>query len=293
THGSPVNFSGQFYNIIAYGVRRDTEQIDYDEVRRLAYEYRPKLIIAGGSAYPRIIDFAKFREIADEVKALLMVDMAHFAGLVAGGVHPNPMELADIVTSTTHKTLRGPRSGFILCREEYAKTIDKTVFPGIQGGPMMHTIAAKAVAFKEALSPKFKIYQQQIVRNAQTLAETLAMTGVRIVSGGTDTHLLLVDLTPLGISGKAAEQALEKAGITVNKNMIPFDQRKPVETSGIRLGSPALTTRGMKEAEMKQIGNWIGTVLKHIDDEQTIVRVRSEITELCHQFPIFSPEWLD
>lgn len=293
THGSPVNFSGQFYNIIPYGVRRDTEQIDYEEVRRLAHEYHPKLIIAGGSAYPRIIDFAKFRAIADEVKALLMVDMAHFAGLVAGGLHPNPMEWADIVTSTTHKTLRGPRSGFILCREEYAKTIDKTVFPGIQGGPMMHTIAAKAVAFKEALSPKFKLYQQQIVRNAQTLADTLATAGVRIVSGGTDTHLLLVDLTPLGISGKAAEQALEKAGITVNKNMIPFDQRKPVETSGIRLGSPALTTRGMKEAEMKQIGSWIGTILRHIDDERLIARVRGEITELCRQFPIFSPEWLD
>ncbi|MCD6386206.1 serine hydroxymethyltransferase, partial [Candidatus Sumerlaeota bacterium] len=281
THGSPVNFSGKYFNVISYGVRRDTEQIDYDSVASLAREHRPKLIIAGGSAYPRTIDFQRFREIADECGAVFMVDMAHFAGLVAGGVHPNPMEWADVVTSTTHKTLRGPRSGFILCRDEFAKPINKMVFPGIQGGPMMHTIAAKAVAFKEALSPRFKSYQQQIVANARQLGETLMEEGLRLVSGGTDTHLLLVDLSGLGITGKAAEQALEKAGITVNKNMIPFDTRKPVETSGIRIGTPALTTRGMKENEMRFIGRKICTVLKNIEDESMIEKVRQEILELA------------
>lgn len=293
THGSPVNFSGKFFNIVSYGVRRDTEQIDYDSVASLAREHRPKLIIAGGSAYPRIIDFQRFREIADECGAVFMVDMAHFSGLVVGGLHPNPMEWADVVTSTTHKTLRGPRSGFILCREEFAKAIDKTVFPGIQGGPMMHTIAAKAVAFKEALSPKFKSYQEQVVANARQLGEILMEGGLRLVSGGTDTHLLLVDLSGLGITGKSAEQALEKAGITVNKNMIPFDTRKPVETSGIRIGTPALTTRGMKENEMRFIGRKICTVLKNIEDENIIEKVRQEVEEFARDYPLFSKEWLD
>lgn len=293
THGSPVNFSGKFFNIVSYGVRRDTEQIDYDSVASLAREHRPKLIIAGGSAYPRIIDFQRFREIADECGAVFMVDMAHFSGLVVGGLHPNPMEWADVVTSTTHKTLRGPRSGFILCREEFARAIDKTVFPGIQGGPMMHTIAAKAVAFKEALSPKFKSYQEQVVANARQLGEILMEGGLRLVSGGTDTHLLLVDLSGLGITGKSAEQALEKAGITVNKNMIPFDTRKPVETSGIRIGTPALTTRGMKENEMRFIGRKICTVLKNIEDENIIEKVRQEVEEFARDYPLFSKEWLD
>jgi glycine hydroxymethyltransferase len=293
THGSKVNFSGKFYNIVPYGVKQDTETIDYDELSRLAREHKPKLIIAGGSAYPRVIDFAKFREVADEVGAIFMVDMAHFSGLVAGKVHPNPMDKADIVTSTTHKTLRGPRSGFIICTEEFAKPVNKSVFPGIQGGPMMHTIAAKAVAFKEALSSKFKVYQEQIMTNAKVLGETIKEEGLRLVSGGTDTHLLLVDLTSINITGKAAEEALEKAGVTVNKNMVPFDTRKPMETSGIRIGSPALTTRGMKENEMKEVGHKIGRVLKNIDDDNVIKEVREEIIELGQSFPLFSEEWLE
>jgi len=293
THGSPVNFSGKYFKIFSYGVDKDSEVIDYGAVEQLAREHQPKLIIAGASAYPREIDFKRFREIADEVGAIFMVDMAHFAGLVAGGIHPNPMDFADVVTSTTHKTLRGPRSGFILCREEFAKPINKMIFPGIQGGPMMHTIAAKAVAFKEALSPKFRIYQEQIVKNAKKLGETLAEEGLRLVSGGTDTHLLLVDVTSLAITGKEAEQTLEQAGITVNKNMIPFDTRKPMETSGFRIGTPALTTRGMKEKEMKEIGEKIGRVLKNIHDSSVIDGVRDEIRELCREFPMFSQEWLD
>ncbi len=292
THGHPVNFSGKYFHVVSYGVRNDTEQIDYDAMATMAREHKPKIIIAGGSAYPRTIDFSKFREIADEIGATFMVDMAHFSGLVAGQVHPNPMKWADVVTSTTHKTLRGPRSGFILCKEPLAKPINKTIFPGIQGGPMMHTIAAKAVSFKEVLDPAFKAYAGQIVSNAKVLGEALKKEGLRLVSDGTDTHLLLIDLTSLGITGKAAEKALELAGITVNKNMIPFDTRKPMETSGIRLGSAALTTRGMKEDMMKIIGGKIGTVLKHIDDDDVITRVKEEIRELCSRYPMFSEEWL-
>jgi glycine hydroxymethyltransferase len=290
THGSPVNFSGKFFNVVPYGVDKTTETIDYDQLAALAREHKPKLIMAGGSAYPRVIDSEKFREVADEVGALLVVDMAHFAGLVAVGLHPSPVPHADIVTSTTHKTLRGPRSGFILCKEAYAKPIDKTIFPGIQGGPLMHVIAAKAVAFGLALQPEFKHYQEQIVTNARHLGEKLVEQGLRLVSGGTDTHLLLVDLTAFGITGRQAETLLEEAGITVNKNMIPFDTRKPVETSGIRIGTPALTTRGMKEPEMEQIAVWIGLVLKHSEDESIRKRVRSEVGELCSHFPLFKED---
>ncbi len=286
THGSPVNFSGKFFKVFSYGVRRDTEQIDYDQVAALAREHKPKLIVAGATAYPRIIDFARFRQVADEVGAIFMVDMAHFAGLVAGGVHPNPVESAEIVTSTTHKTLRGPRSGFILCREKFRKAINRAVFPMLQGGPLMHVIAAKAVAFYEALQPVFRIYAEQIVSNAKTLGESLVEKGLRLVSGGTDTHLILVDLTPFGITGKVAEAALEEAGITVNKNMIPFDTRKPMEASGIRIGTPALTTRGMREDEMKAIGAWIARVLKNPDDEKMKAEVRKQVGEVCSHFPL-------
>ena len=290
THGSPVNFSGKFFNVVSYGVDKKTETIEYDQLAALAREHKPKLIMAGGSAYPRIIDCAKFREVADEVGALLVVDMAHFAGLVAAGLHPNPVPVADIVTSTTHKTLRGPRSGFILCKEAYGKAINRMIFPGIQGGPLMHVIAAKAVAFGQALQPEFKRYQTQIVKNAKYLGERLVEQGLRLVSGGTDTHLLLVDLTAFGITGRQAENLLEEAGITVNKNMIPFDTRKPVETSGIRIGTPALTTRGMKEPEMKQIALWISQVLKQPEDEAIPRRVRSEVAELCSHFPLYQED---
>jgi glycine hydroxymethyltransferase len=290
THGSPVNFSGKFFNVVSYGVDKKTETIEYDQLAALAREHKPKLIMAGGSAYPRIIDCAKFREVADEVGALLVVDMAHFAGLVAAGLHPNPVPEADIVTSTTHKTLRGPRSGFILCKEAYGKAINRMIFPGIQGGPLMHVIAAKAVAFGQALQPEFKRYQTQVVKNAKHLGERLVEQGLRLVSGGTDTHLLLVDLTAFGITGRQAENLLEEAGITVNKNMIPFDTRKPMETSGIRIGTPALTTRGMKEPEMKQIALWISQVLKQPEDEAIPGRVRSEVAELCSHFPLYQED---
>lgn len=269
THGAHVNFSGQIYKVVQYGVNLETELIDYDEVRRLAHEHRPKIIVAGGSAYSRIIDFRKFREIADEVGAYLVVDMAHFAGLVAAGLYPNPLEYAHVVTSTTHKTLRGPRGGLILTNdEELYKSINKAIFPGIQGGPLMHVIAAKAVCFKEALSEDFKRYQEQVVKNAKALAKALEDRGLRIVSGGTDTHLMLVDLTSLNVTGKAAETALGYCHITVNKNTIPNEKRSPFVASGIRLGTPALTTRGMKEEQMEEIAELIVTVLKHIKDEE-------------------------
>ncbi|MCX8037357.1 MAG: serine hydroxymethyltransferase [Candidatus Sumerlaeia bacterium] len=290
THGSPVNFSGKFYKFLSYGVRRDTETVDYDEVARLARENKPKIIVAGWSAYPRVLDFARFREIADEVGARFMVDMAHFSGLVAAGLHPNPVPYSDVVTSTTHKTLRGPRSGFILCKQELEAAINKSVFPHTQGGPLMHVIAAKAVAFHLAMQPEFRAYMQQVVANAKVLGEELVRQGLRLVSGGTDTHLILVDLTPFNVSGRQAQTALEEAAITVNKNMIPFDTRKPMETSGIRIGTPALTTRGMKEAEMKQIAAWIVAVLKAIDDAAVIARVRGEVKELCKQFPLFKKD---
>uniref|UniRef100_A0A7C4VU83 Serine hydroxymethyltransferase n=1 Tax=Fervidobacterium thailandense TaxID=1008305 RepID=A0A7C4VU83_9BACT len=294
THGAQVNFSGQIYKVVQYGVNLETELIDYDEVRRLAHEHRPKIIVAGGSAYSRIIDFKKFREIADEVGAYLVVDMAHFAGLVAAGLYPNPLEYAHVVTSTTHKTLRGPRGGLILTNdEELYKSINKAIFPGIQGGPLMHVIAAKAVCFKEALSEDFKRYQEQVVKNAKALAKALEDRGLRIVSGGTDTHLMLVDLTPLNVTGKAAETALGYCHITVNKNTIPNEKRSPFVASGIRLGTPALTTRGMKEEQMEEIAELIVTVLKHIKDEEgnideAIAReVSDKVIKLCKQFPLY------
>jgi len=287
SHGAPVNFSGRFYRIVHYGVSRDTETIDYEEVRRLALEHRPRMIVAGASAYPRVIDFEAFSRIAREVGAYLMVDMAHIAGLVAAGIHPSPVPFADFVTSTTHKTLRGPRGGFILARERYARLIDKTVFPGIQGGPHMNIIAAKAVCFKEALSPEFKTYQQQVVANARRLAEVLSAEGFRLVSGGTDNHLLLVDLTPQGITGAEAEELLSRAGITVNKNAIPFDPRPPRVTSGIRIGTPAVTTRGMREPEMEKIGEWMAAVLKNPGNESLLREIRGKVAELCAEFPVY------
>ncbi len=288
SHGSPVNFSGQLYNIVPYGVSKETETIDYDEVRRLALEHKPKLILAGASAYPRIIDFKKFREIADEVGAYLMVDMAHIAGLIAAGVHPSPVPYAHFVTSTTHKTMRGPRGGFVLAKEEFAKVLNKTTFPGIQGGPMMHIIAAKALAFKEALTESFKEYQKQVVKNAKTLAKKLQDAGYRLVSGGTDNHLFLVDLTDKGITGKDAEKALDAAGITVNKNAIPFDKQSPFITSGIRIGTPAVTTRGMKEKEMEIIADFILRVLADIHNQDEIAKVKKEVKEFCAEFPLFA-----
>uniref|UniRef100_A0A7C4QR90 Serine hydroxymethyltransferase n=1 Tax=Schlesneria paludicola TaxID=360056 RepID=A0A7C4QR90_9PLAN len=286
THGMNLNFSGQLYRVVHYGVRPDDHRIDFDQVARLAREHRPKLIVAGASAYPREIDHARFAEIAREVGALLMVDMAHYAGLVAAGLHNSPVPVADFVTSTSHKTLRGPRSGFVLCKEVHAKALDKTVFPGLQGGPLMHVIAGKAVCFQEALQPAFKAYARQIIANAQALAETLLSGGMRLASGGTDNHLMLADVTTLGLSGKIAEQTLDRAGITVNKNMIPYDTRKPLDPSGIRLGTPALTTRGMKEAEMRQVGAWIVHVLRHVDDPAEIERTRAAIREFCQAFPV-------
>jgi len=290
THGAKVNISGIVFNSVQYGVNPETELIDYDEVYRLAKEHKPKMIIAGASAYSRIIHWDKFKEIADEVGALLMVDMAHYAGLIAGGVYPSPVPYADFVTSTTHKTLRGPRGGFILCREEYGKDIDRWVFPRLQGGPLMHVIAAKAVAFKEAMSPQFKEYAQQTVKNAKALAEELKAEGLRIVSGGTDSHIVLVDLRPLGVKGNQAEEALGKANITVNKNAIPFDPEKPMVTSGIRLGTAALTTRGMKEEDMRRIARNIVKVLKNIDNEKVIQEVREDVLSLCSTYPLY-PEW--
>lgn len=288
THGYKVNFSGKNYIGIEYGLNPETELLDYDELRRLAVQEKPKIIVAGASAYSRIIDFKKFREIADEVGAYLMVDMAHIAGLVAAGEHPNPMEYADIVTSTTHKTMRGPRGGIILTNnEEIAKKIDKAIFPGIQGGPLMHIIAAKAVAFKEALSPEFKEYQKQVVKNAKAMADALVKGGLRIVSGGTDNHLMLVDLRPKGVTGKLAEESLEKAGITCNKNAIPNDPEKPFITSGVRLGTPAITARGMKEDESVKIAEMIIKVLENVNDDEKIAEVRNEVLRLTEKFPLY------
>jgi glycine hydroxymethyltransferase len=289
--GSPVNFSGMLYRVIPYGVSEQTETIDYDELERLAKEHRPKLIVAGASAYSRIIDYARFRKIADAIGAMLMVDMAHIAGLVAAGLHPSPVPHADFVTTTTHKTLRGPRGGMVLCRAEHAKTIDSKVFPGMQGGPLMHVIAAKAVALKEALSPDFKSYQQQIVKNARALAQALMSQGFRLTSGGTDNHLMLVDLRKSELTGKVAQEALDRARITVNKNAVPFDTRSPFVTSGIRLGTPAVTTRGMKEKEMEQIGDFIVRALNHAADEQALQTVAGKVGELCRKFPVY-PERL-
>ena len=287
THGSPVNFSGKFFNVIPYGVTKDTETIDYDEVEKLAVENKPKLIIAGASAYPRAIDFAQFRKIADIVGAVLMVDMAHIAGLVAAGVHENPVPYADIVTTTTHKTLRGPRGGMILAKAQYEKAINSQVFPGMQGGPLMHVIAGKAVAFKEALSDEFKVYQTQIVKNAKQLAETIKNRGFRIVSGGTDNHLVLIDVHSKGLTGKDCQVALDKANITTNKNTIPFETLSPFVTSGIRIGAPAVTTRGMKEKEMELIGNYIADVFENINDDNKIAEVKSKVKELCAAYPLY------
>jgi glycine hydroxymethyltransferase len=288
THGSPFNFSGKLYKIVPYGVRREDEVIDYDELARLAAEHKPKMIIAGGSAYPRIIDFRRFREIADSVGAILVVDMAHFSGLVAAGVHPNPCEHADIVTSTTHKTLRGPRSGMILCRAQYAQAVDKSVFPGMQGGPLVHIVAAKAVCFLEAMQPEFAAYQRQVVSNAQALAAGLADAGFRIVSGGTDTHLMLVDVFSKGMRGKEAEKALDDAYITANKNTIPFDTNTPFNPSGIRLGSPAVTTRGFREPEMREVAALIAQVLNNIASEETRAAVRRRVAALTEKFPLYA-----
>ena len=285
--GSPVNFSGFIYKVIAYGVAENTETIDYDELQRLAKEHRPKLIVAGASAYPRIIDYARFREIADEVGALLMVDMAHIAGLIAAGLHPSPVPYADFVTTTTHKTLRGPRGGLVLCKAEHAKIVDSRVFPGMQGGPLMHVIAAKAVALKEALTPEFKVYQQQIVKNAQTLAKSLMSKGFRLTSDGTDNHLMLVDLRKSELTGKVAQETLDKARITVNRNAVPFDTRSPFVTSGIRVGTPAVTTRGMKEAEMVQIGDLISRALHYGSDDSVLQAIAGEVAELCRKFPVY------
>ena len=287
THGSAVNFSGQLYNFVSYGVDRQSERIDMAEVERLAHEHRPKMIVAGASAYPRFIDFEGFRRIADQIDALFMVDMAHIAGLVAAGVHPSPVPFADFVTTTTHKTMRGPRGGLILAREEYGKALNSKIFPGIQGGPLVHVIAAKAVSFKEVLTPEFRSYQQQVVTNARVLGEHLTAAGFRLVSGGTDNHLLLVDLSSKSITGKEAEEALEKAGLTANKNAVPFDTQPRFVTSGIRVGTPAVTTRGLKEAEMKQVANWIDRSLASRQDERALAMIRAEVKALCQRFPIY------
>jgi glycine hydroxymethyltransferase len=288
THGHPLNFSGKTYKIVPYGVTRETETIDYDDLEKIATAERPKLIIGGGSAYPRIIDFARMRQIADKVGALYLVDMAHFAGLVAGGAHPSPVPHAQIVTSTTHKTLRGPRSGMILSKQEFAKEIDKTVFPGMQGGPLVHIIAAKAVCFLEASQPSFREYARQVVANAKVMAETLAADGYRIVSGGTDTHLMLVDVFAKGMLGSEAEKALGEAGITVNKNAIPFDVNPPMKPSGIRIGTPAVTTRGMKESEMRQISHWIAEALDHRTDAAVLGKIRKQVLGMAEEFPLYA-----
>jgi glycine hydroxymethyltransferase len=288
THGFHLNFSGKTYKIVPYGVTKETETIDYDSLEKLAEEHRPKLIIGGGSAYPRIIDFARMRQIADKVGALFLVDMAHFAGLVAGGAHPSPVPHAHIVTSTTHKTLRGPRAGMILSKAEFGAAIDKVVFPGMQGGPLMHIIAAKAICFLEAMQPEFRDYAKQVVANAKVLAETLAAEGFRIISGGTDTHLMLVDVFSKGMFGSEAEKALGEAGITVNKNAIPFDVNPPLKPSGIRIGTPALTTRGMREPEMQQVGRWIAAALLQRTDAVVLARIRKEVLGLCEAFPLYA-----
>ncbi len=288
THGHHLNFSGKTYKVIPYGVTKESETIDYDALEKLAEEHKPKLIVGGGSAYPRTIDFPRMRQIADKVGALYMVDMAHFAGLVAGGAHPSPVPHAHIVTTTTHKTLRGPRAGMILCKQEFAAAVDKTVFPGIQGGPLVHIIAAKAICFHEAMQPSFKDYARQVVANAKVLAQTLADEGFRIISGGTDTHLMLVDVFAKGMLGSEAEKALGEAGITVNKNAIPFDTNPPLKPSGIRIGTPAITTRGMKEAEMKQVGRWIAEALNHRTDTAALAQVRKQVLGLCEQFPLYA-----
>ncbi len=290
THGHKLNFSGKLYNVVSYGVRKDTEVIDYDELEALALREQPRLIIGGGSAYPRIFDFPRMRQIADKVNAFFLVDMAHFAGLVAGGAHPSPVPHAHIVTTTTHKTLRGPRAGLILCGQEHEKAVDRSVFPGQQGGPLVHIMAAKAVAFHEALQPDFATYAQQIVANAKVLAATMAENGYRVISGGTDTHLMLIDVFAKGMLGSEAEAALGAAGITVNKNAIPYDTNPPLKPSGIRIGTPALTTRGMKETEMRQIGQWIVEALDHRNDPATLARIRNQVIELANHFPLY--DWL-
>jgi glycine hydroxymethyltransferase len=287
THGHPLNFSGKTFHVVAYNVRREDEQIDFDEVERLAREHRPKMIIAGGSAYPRTLDFPRFRQIADSVGSVLLVDMAHISGLVAAGLHPNPCAYADIVTSTTHKTLRGPRSGLILCKQQYAAAVDKVVFPGTQGGPLVHVIAAKAVCFREAMTPEFVAYQRQVLANARTLANTLAEAGYRVVSGGTDTHLMLIDVFSRGVRGRDAEKALDRAAITVNKNAIPFDVNPPLNPSGIRLGSPAVTTRGFREAEMREVGALIAEALEDVSNESVIAAVRQRVAALTARFPLY------
>ena len=287
THGSPVNVSGTYFNVVPYGVNAETQQIDYDEFRKIVLEAKPKLIIAGGSAYSRQIDFKKMADVAHEVGAIFMVDMAHFAGLVAAGLHPNPVEYADIVTTTTHKTLRGPRGGMILCKEEYAKAIDKAVFPGIQGGPLMHVIAAKAVALGEALQPEFKVYAEQVIKNAKVLAAELIAKGLTIVSGGTDTHVMLVDVRNTGLTGKEAEHLLDEIGITANKNTIPFDPASPFVTSGVRLGTPALTTRGLKEDDMKEIADTIATVLQNPEDTAKHQDAAKRVAALCEKYPLY------
>jgi glycine hydroxymethyltransferase len=287
THGHPLNFSGKLYTIVPYGVRKDDERIDYEELERLAHEHKPKMIMVGASAYPRVIDFPRIAKVARDVGAPMVVDMAHIAGLVAGGVHPSPVPHADFVTSTTHKTLRGPRAGLIMCREQYAKDLDRALFPGVQGGPLMHVIAAKAVCFKEAMQPSFAEYARQIVANAARLASSLSSHGFRVVSGGTDNHLMLVDVFSKGLTGKVAEAALGKAGITVNKNAIPFDQNPPMVASGIRIGTPAITTRGMREPEMDQIGDLIARVLASPEDAGALGMVKDEVERLCRKFPLY------
>jgi len=288
THGSPVNFSGKLYNVVSYGVREDTETIDYDQVRDLARKYRPKLIVVGASAYPRTIDFRAFRQIADEAGCMVLADIAHIAGMVAVGLHPSPVPHCEFVTTTTHKTLRGPRSGMILCREDFAKKVNSAIFPGIQGGPLMHVIAAKAVALKEAMTPEFREYQGQILRNAASMAKILVSRGHRLVSGGTDNHLMLVNLKDTPLTGKEGEEALERVGITVNKNTVPFETRSPFVTSGVRIGTPAVTTRGMKEREMERIGNWIADVLAAPNDASTGKRVEADVRSLCGSFPLYA-----
>jgi glycine hydroxymethyltransferase len=288
THGSPVNFSGRFFNVVPYGVTRESQTIDFEEVERLAVEHKPRMIVVGASAYPRILDFAAFRAIADKVGAVIMVDMAHIAGLVAVGLHPNPVPYAEFVTTTTHKTLRGPRGGMILCREEFAKTLNSNIFPGIQGGPLMHVIAAKAVALKEALAPEFKAYQEQIVKNARTLAAELINLGFKLVSGGTDNHLMLVDLSASELTGKVAEEALDKAGITVNKNTVPFETRSPFVTSGFRIGTPAATTHGLKEAEMKDVAGLIAEVLANVNSDAKLAEIKGRVNTMMRRFPLYA-----
>lgn len=288
THGSPVNFSGRFFNIVPYGVSPETQTIDYSEVERLATEHKPKMIVVGASAYPRTIDFAAFRTIADKVGAVIMVDMAHIAGLVATGLHPSPVPYSEFVTTTTHKTLRGPRGGMILCREEFAKSVNSQIFPGIQGGPLMHVIAAKAVSFKEALQPEFKLYQQQVVTNARVLADELMKRGFKLTSGGTDNHLMLVDFSGTEITGKAAEEALDKAGITANKNTVPFETRSPFVTSGIRIGTPAATTHGLKEAEMVQVADFIADAVAHIGNDDKLAAIKVQVNQMMRKYPLYA-----